>query len=105
MQGGHALGNNFVSGAATLSDGSVVLVGTTDGDFAGVGSNQGGDDFAIIKLTAAGETEWTWQVTRPDDLRNTRAATNTFILATYGVRVVRSSTKSATMVMMATHLD
>lgn len=46
---------------ATLSDGSVVLVGYTEGDYAS--SNEGGYDFVVVKLTAAGVIDWIWQVT------------------------------------------
>lgn len=82
-QAGQVLGINAISGAAALPDGSVVLAGSTDGNFAGTGSHAGGKDFAVIKLTADGETEWTWQVTscdvkKPEDLRMyaARAAAN-----------------------------
>lgn len=67
-QGGQALGSNLAYGVASLADGSVVLAGQTDGDFTGTNSHAGGIDFAIVKLTADGETEWTWQVTEQSAL-------------------------------------
>lgn len=47
-------------GVAALSDGSVVLVGGTEGDYAG--ENAGGKDFVVVKLTSAGVVDWSWQV-------------------------------------------
>lgn len=47
-------------GVAALSDGSVVLAGTTDGDYAE--TNAGAQDFAVVKLTEEGVLDWTWQV-------------------------------------------
>lgn len=78
-QGGHALSISVALGATALPDGSVVLVGETDGDFTAPNSHVGGKDFAVIKLTADGVTHWTWQVTRRD-LRNfcILPATNSF---------------------------
>ncbi len=61
-QGGNEDGINYASGVTALADDSVVLVGTTSGDFAGAGAHMGGFDFAAIKLTAAGVEEWRWQV-------------------------------------------
>ena len=46
----------------------MVLAGQTDGDFTGTNSYEGATDFAVVKLTADGETEWTWQVTERDGL-------------------------------------
>lgn len=45
---------------AALSDGSVVLVGETDGDYAE--DIAGLDDFVVVKLDADGVVDWTWQV-------------------------------------------
>lgn len=49
-------------GVAALSDGSVVLVGSTEGDYAS--ENAGGLDFVVVKLTATGVVDWQWQVTK-----------------------------------------
>lgn len=46
---------------AVLWDGSVVVVGNTEGDY--IGESAGANDFVVIKLTAAGEIDWSWQVT------------------------------------------
>lgn len=49
--------------AATMGlDGSVVLAGYTAGDWAA--ENQGGNDFAAVKLDADGTLLWQWQVTQ-----------------------------------------
>ena len=47
-------------GVAMADDGSVVVAGYTWGDWDGV--NAGGYDFVAIKLDAAGEEVWVWQV-------------------------------------------
>ncbi len=63
-QGGHDNGINYAYGVTALADDSVVLTGTTNGDFAGAGAHMGGLDFVAIKLTATGVEEWTWQVSK-----------------------------------------
>ena len=45
---------------AMADDGSVVVAGHTYGDWSGV--NAGSADFIAIKLDAAGEEVWVWQV-------------------------------------------
>ncbi|CAM9944679.1 unnamed protein product, partial [Ectocarpus sp. 12 AP-2014] len=52
-------------GVTALSDGSVVLAGTTDGDYAE--TNAGAQDFAVVKLTEEGVLDWTWQDGTPYD--------------------------------------
>ncbi|CAM9980650.1 unnamed protein product [Ectocarpus sp. 12 AP-2014] len=52
-------------GVAALSDGSVVLAGVTDGDYAE--TNAGAQDFAVVKLTEEGVLDWTWQDGTPYD--------------------------------------
>ena len=47
-------------GAATGDNGSVILVGTTYGNWSE--TNQGGGDFAAVKLDANGSVLWRWQV-------------------------------------------
>ncbi|CAM9876744.1 unnamed protein product, partial [Ectocarpus fasciculatus] len=59
FQDGSLYDINTARGVAALSDGSVVLAGTTDGDYAG--TNAGAHDFAVVKLTEEGVLEWTWQ--------------------------------------------
>lgn len=49
-------------GVAMADDGSVVVVGYTGGDWGDV--NAGGSDFVAVKLDAAGEEVWVWQVSR-----------------------------------------
>lgn len=41
-------------------DGSVVLAGDSEGDWAG--SNLGGSDFVAVKVDARGSMVWMWQV-------------------------------------------
>lgn len=53
-------GDNKIQGVTALSDGSVVLVGSTEGDY--TSENEGGFDFVVIKLSAEGVIDWTWQV-------------------------------------------
>lgn len=43
-----------------FDDGSVILAGTTEGDWGQESS--GGADFAMVKLNALGFEEWRWQV-------------------------------------------
>lgn len=45
---------------AAFNDGSVLLVGTTEGSWAG--DNLGGRDFAVLKLSASEDPERFWQV-------------------------------------------
>ncbi|CAN0306359.1 unnamed protein product [Ectocarpus fasciculatus] len=65
FQDGSLYDINSAWGVAALSDGSVVLVGSTDGDYAG--TNAGAQDFAVVKLTEEGVLEWTWQDGTPYD--------------------------------------
>lgn len=53
-------GYNRLRAATALADGSVVLAGYTEGDWSE--SNQGGKDFAAVKLGVSGLEEWRWQV-------------------------------------------
>lgn len=43
-----------------VDDGSVIMAGHTYGDWGGV--NAGDYDFVAVKLDAAGEQVWIWQV-------------------------------------------
>ncbi|CAN0006742.1 unnamed protein product, partial [Sphacelaria rigidula] len=54
-QGGTG-GKDKLQAAAMASDGSVLLAGYSDGVWEG--SNQGGIDLAVVKLSADGEVEW-----------------------------------------------
>ncbi|CAN0358747.1 unnamed protein product, partial [Ectocarpus fasciculatus] len=65
FQDGSLFDVNSAWGVAALSDGSVVLAGTTDGDYAG--TNAGAQDFAVVKLTDEGVLDWTWQDGTPYD--------------------------------------
>ena len=59
LQEGSAEFDSFL-GATTADNGSVVLVGVTYGNWSG--TNQGGGDFAAVKLDADGFVSWRWQV-------------------------------------------
>ncbi|CBJ28797.1 hemolysin-type calcium-binding region [Ectocarpus siliculosus] len=65
FQDGSLLSSSSAWGVAALSDGSVVLAGTTDGNYAG--TNAGAQDFAVVKLTEEGVLDWTWQDGTPYD--------------------------------------
>lgn len=47
--------------AAAVEDG-VVLAGSTDGEWDGIDSAFGEEDFAVVKLSTDGEEVWRWQV-------------------------------------------
>ncbi|CAM9613508.1 unnamed protein product, partial [Ectocarpus sp. 13 AM-2016] len=64
-QDGSEFSTSSAWGVTALSDGSVVLAGTTDGDYAE--TNAGGQDFAVVKLTEEGVLDWTWQDGTPYD--------------------------------------
>ena len=49
-----------ISGGGRGDNGSVILVGSTWGDWEK--SNQGGEDFAAVKLHTNGSILWKWQV-------------------------------------------
>ncbi len=77
-QGGHEDGINYAYDVTALADNSVVLTGTTNGDFAGAGAHMGGEtDFVAIKLTATGVEEWTWQVSERLTQQNVAVTTAT----------------------------
>lgn len=59
-QDGPADGDNEFYACTFLGDGSVVLGGYTNGEWDG--PNNGGRDFAMVKLNALGLEEWRWQV-------------------------------------------
>ncbi|CAN0059164.1 unnamed protein product [Ectocarpus sp. 4 AP-2014] len=65
FQDGSLFSMSSAWGVAALSDGSVVLAGTTDGDYAE--TNAGAQDFAVVKLTEEGVLDWTWQDGTPYD--------------------------------------
>lgn len=48
-------------GVAALTDGSLVLVEGTEGNF--VAENAGQREFVVGKLTSDGVVDWSWQVT------------------------------------------
>ena len=54
--------NDAMFGAIALNEGSVILVGRTEGDF--VGTNQGSSDFVAVELDTNGTVLWRWQVMR-----------------------------------------
>lgn len=45
---------------AAVGDGSVVMAGSTEGSWNE--DNEGGDDFAAVKLDSNGSVVWKWQV-------------------------------------------
>lgn len=55
-------GNDVFKGAAAESDGSVVLVGSTNGSWGS--PNDGSYVFAAVKLDVNGSEAWRWQVSR-----------------------------------------
>lgn len=60
QQDGAGSGENLLHACTALEDGSVILAGSTEGDWAG--THSGGTDFALVKLNALGLEEWRWQV-------------------------------------------
>lgn len=60
LKDGPGTGYNTVRAIAAFEDGSLLLVGTTEGSWAS--DNLGGSDFAVSKLSASGDPEWYWQV-------------------------------------------
>ncbi|CAM9508827.1 unnamed protein product [Ascophyllum nodosum] len=65
-QDGPGTGINVLYAAAAFDDDSVVLVGSTSGNW--TGSHSGGFDFAAVKLGSSGEEEWRLQLgTQLDD--------------------------------------
>ncbi|CAN0417589.1 unnamed protein product, partial [Pylaiella littoralis] len=60
-QDGSEFSYSTIRGVAALSDDSLVLVGSTTGDYSGTTENAGETDFVVVKLTAGGVLEWTWQ--------------------------------------------
>lgn len=59
---GSGIGWNAVLGIAAFDDGSVLLAGVTEGNWAI--DTLGERDFAVAKLNASGYLEWSWQVTQ-----------------------------------------
>lgn len=59
-QDGPYSGYSRFSACTALGDGSVILGGLTEGNWSG--TNQGGYDFAVVKLNASGHEEWRLQV-------------------------------------------
>ncbi|CAM9524878.1 unnamed protein product, partial [Ectocarpus sp. 13 AM-2016] len=53
------VGDDVFRGVAIQADGSIILAGTTEGDWDG--PNAGGGDFAMVALSADGEELWRWQ--------------------------------------------
>lgn len=51
---------DFLCGVAIQADGSILLAGTTEGDWDG--TNAGGRDFIMVALSSDGEELWRWQV-------------------------------------------
>ncbi|CAN0410202.1 unnamed protein product, partial [Pylaiella littoralis] len=58
-QDGYEFSYSTIRDVAALADDSLVLVGSTAGDYGG--TNAGDTDFVIVKLTAGGVLDWTWQ--------------------------------------------
>lgn len=54
-------GQESLYASAVRDDGTIVLGGYTEADWAG--SSAGGTDFAMVALDADGEEIWRWQVT------------------------------------------
>ncbi|CAN0401618.1 unnamed protein product, partial [Scytosiphon promiscuus] len=54
-------GDDRLNAVTVQSDGTIVLGGSTEGDFDG--SNAGGNDFVIVALDDDGNEIWRWQVT------------------------------------------
>ena len=59
---GSGAGRSSIRGATALADGSVVLGGSTEGDWNT--TNKGLKDFAAVKLDIGGVEEWRYQVRR-----------------------------------------
>lgn len=59
-QDGSDGGNDVFRACTAFDDGSVIIAGHTEGDWDG--ANNGGSDFAVVKLNALGLEEWRWQV-------------------------------------------
>ncbi|CAM9911136.1 unnamed protein product, partial [Laminaria digitata] len=53
-------GNDTLQAMAVQDDGTIVLGGSTNGDWDG--PNAGGFDFAVVALDAGGREIWRWQV-------------------------------------------
>lgn len=53
-------GEDYAKSVTAGSDGSIVVVGYTEGDMGG--TNAGEADFAVMKLDASGTLLWIWQV-------------------------------------------
>lgn len=61
-EGGTA-GEDVITGATPLQDGSVLLVGYTFGDWdEGISATLDKRDFAAVQLDANGNEVWRWQV-------------------------------------------
>ena len=63
---GPGIGFNSIKAIAAFDDGSVLLAGSTEGDWSGM--NMGGSDFTVIKLSASGNMKWNWQVINQEGL-------------------------------------
>ncbi|CAM9529226.1 unnamed protein product [Hapterophycus canaliculatus] len=56
--------HDTVREVAVQADGSIILAGTTDGDWSGLNAGDSNGDWALISLSTDGEENWRWQVTR-----------------------------------------
>lgn len=72
--------DDYCYGVAMAGDDSVILAGYTYGDWGAV--NAGDSDFVAVKLDAAGEEIWVWQVSHALDahLGNERSCTRRHVL-------------------------